>query len=253
MHSLSRFPVLLGLLALSLLPACYRVEYRSTITVPPALVGAWNGTWRSAMGGGQGTMALRLQTFDERPVLHVDTSHACLQGGAFQLSLRGTHFEVRRGGVPVFTAELEPDARRLVGDYACAADHGTWNVEWTRELPPLGDVTGDWTGTFATAQPPVDLDFALRLEQTWDDGNIVVNGEVHLEGQPQPLSITQGRVFHVDQGFDLVLSSIVGSTRFVVQGAGHFGDPVSASGLAFVDTLGGPQFAGAWTAERLPP
>lgn len=231
--------------------ACVRIERRTTeIGVPPALEGAWSGTWASTGNGGQGSVAMRLQSFEGRPVVRIESSHPCLQPGSYEFSLQPPQLELRRSGVPVFLGAIDSANRRIVGTYGCTADAGTWSVGWTGALPPIGDASGIWTGTFTAGSPPASTGFTMELRQGWQAGFLTVTGEVVVDGIGVGVPIESGSVEWEGNAFDLALRGTQLGLRVQVQGTGTLQSLPVCAGLLLVDLPTGGAIGGTWNAVR---
>lgn len=159
---------------------CTKVEVRSS-TRPggalAALTGSWMGTWRSAGAAGTGTVAIQVRAFADKPVVRLQIDNPCLTPRSYAFVQTGTRVELRADGVPVFWGDLGA-GKTLTGNYGCPEDHGSWMVTWENELPVIGDLSGTWHGSFAAATPPVQGAFVLELAQSWEDGLLVVEGQL---------------------------------------------------------------------------
>jgi hypothetical protein len=134
---------------------------------------------------------------------------------SYELQLAGATIELRAGGVPVLDAVLDAEARTLTGNYNCAADRGSWQASWVRELPELVDLTGDWAGT-VTVAGPFSLPLEIRLEQSVRAGELVLDGLVELpEALALPVPVT-GFVRFQDDGFELILQTLNGYQPSVI-------------------------------------
>ena len=179
--------------ALAGLSGCGDLEVRSVRSpevVPAILEGEWRGSWSSARNAGTGPLTLTVQEFDRTPLVALDIDNPCVAPRPYRIVLRGSTFELRDGDDVVLAAMLAPDGtRQLLGTYSCVNDSGTWTAIWQRDLPPLIDLSGAWTGEVTAAGPggvPVQRDLTLQLTQSVRDGRIVLDGELAL---PQLLPV----------------------------------------------------------------
>jgi len=241
--------VLAGLLLSA--AGCIKVQQHSTTDtrVPAVLQGHWNGAWSSAASATQGALELRVQSFADHPVLRVVTDNPCLTPAHYEFLNLGLRFEMRRDGVTVFAATLDPDARTLAGDYECDDDHGTWSAHWDRDLPPIGDVTGTWTGTISAGTPPRTVNLGLDLEQVWVDGFLTVTGSVNIPEMGFSQGLTGGLVEWHDDDFDIALRSdgTVG-IALLLQGVGQSANRSVENGLVVAQDPRLPFSTGVWTA-----
>ncbi len=177
--------LLRSLALLAVLPcfaACGKLEIRvtRTVSVPSTLLGEWTGTWTSAENGGGGSVAVRVRSFENQPLVGMAIDNPCVTPRQYEFVLAGNRIELRSNGVTLFQAVLAAE-QTMVGDYQCAEDHGTWQVTWQRALPPVLDVTGTWAGAVdAGAQGEVGL--LLHLTQTVRNGLLAGDGAVELPG-----------------------------------------------------------------------
>lgn len=209
------------LAALLFVPACIRVDRDVAGTVgglPETVLGEWQGTWTSVSPGmsGNGWVTLRLQRFQDLPVIRIDSNNPCLQPGAYSVEVRSREIVLTSGDAR-FEAEFAPDWRSLTGTYSCHDDHGIWQSAWSRELAPAGDLTGGWFGTWEP-DPPTQGGGELRLvlQQTWVAGSLQVRGTVVVPDLSQDLPITSGEVQWDGPTFRLVLATDTSRTPFLV-------------------------------------
>jgi hypothetical protein len=228
--------------------ACVKVERHATTGLPPQMLGAWSGSWRSTLATQQGPVALRLQQFEGKPVVQIDTTHPCLQEGEYQFVLGATQLELLRDGDVVFQAAVDLPARRFTGTYHCHEDSGTWTASWDHELPALGDIGGLWTGTFAAGT--VSRAFTMSIDQRWENGILLLDGQVVVEGLGVGFPITSGQVDFQGSTFDLRLRGNQVGTELVVQGAGSIAGGGTCAGLVLADDGSGQLVIGTWSATR---
>lgn len=231
--------------------ACVRIERRTTsVELPPAMLGAWSGGWTSATAGTQGQVSLRVQTFEQHPVVQIESAHPCLQNGAYEFRLRGAHMELMRNGEVVFAGDVDLGARRFSGTYQCTQDQGDWSADWNHDLPEIGNASGTWTGTFAAGSPPVTGDFTMEIEQTWNLGFLQISGEVVVDRFGVAFPIHSGQIEFRDSTFDMLLRGSQLGANVVVQGTGTVLGQAASSGLMLLDDPNVPLVGGTWTAVR---
>src|SRR5262245_51815695 len=228
--------------------ACIKVERHVTTTLPAQMLGAWSGSWTSSLATQQGPVALRLQQFEGKLVVQIDSSHPCLQDGQYEFALTATQLELRRDGEVVFEADVDFEARRFSGTYHCHEDSGTWTASWSHELPALGDIGGLWAGTFAAGS--VSRTFTMSIDQRWDNGLLDLEGQVVVEGLGVGFPITSGQVDFQGAAFDLVLRGNQLGTQVIVQGAGSIAGAGTCAGLVLADDGSGQLVIGSWNATR---
>ncbi len=244
---------LLFALAAALLASCVRIERHTTnIGVPTAMLGAWTGGWSSSTGGGQGSVTLHLQTFDQHPVVQVQAVHPCLRDGAYEFRMAGLHLELLRDSVVVFVGDVDLAARRLVGSYECAADRGVWSANWTNDLEPIGNIGGTWVGTFVAGSGP-PANFTMEVEQRWSLGFLQLVGEVVVDGFGVGFPISRGEIDFHGTGFDLLLRGNQLGTSVLLQGNGDLAGAPTCSGVMIVEDIVSPFVAGTWSAVRTGP
>lgn len=196
---------------------------RSSNVVPRALQGEWTGSWSSSSLDGQGELTVQVQQFDGQPVLAVDVDNPCLVAGEYQLVLTGTTLTLRRNGAITLSGALGAE-HTLAGTFTCAADEGTWHASWVRDLPPIVDLGGVWTGTIASSSAP-EAHLELQLAQSVRGGVLALDGTLTLPGLvPGTMAITGSARFRGGT-FDLVLVTPSGVVPNV-QLAG-IGDPAA--------------------------
>lgn len=227
-------------LLLPVLAACGKVQFQSTPGTPGAaaqeLYGEWVGTWASDSIEGTGPLSFRAQQFEGQLVFGVDIAHPCLNGSLYQLVFSGTHLELRDQGMPVMVGDLQ-EGRRFVGTYSCLEDSGTWEVVWSRDLPPVADLTGTWQGEILSIAGVSPLE--LVLEQYVAGGRIYVRGTLELPNDLDGLLPVDGLVRMRSSQFELSLVTESGVTPQVV--IGGFGDPATLNvHTGLVVTSGAP-------------
>jgi hypothetical protein len=203
---------------LFLFVSCGDLEVRSIRTdeaVPASLEGEWTGSWTSLENNTTGALTVRLQEFDHQPVVSMEINNPCLVPQSYELQLAGGTIELRAGGVPVLDAVVDAEARTLTGNYNCAADRGTWQASWVRELPELLDLSGEWAGT-VTVAGPVSTPLEVHFEQNVRAGALVLDGLIELpEALALPVPIS-GFVRFRDDDFELILQTLNGYQPAVV-------------------------------------
>lgn len=201
------------------LVACGDLELRSIRSpevVPAQLEGEWSGSWHSSSTTDSGPLVVRLQEFAGQPVVSLQIVNPCVQMRAYELVLGLSSVELRAEGDPVFVGVLG-EGRTLVGGYDCNNDVGSWTATWQRDLAPLIDLSGRWSGTLATAGALPRL-LTLQLEQTVREGMLALDGALTIDGiGPEPVRLPLvGTANFRSDGFDLALRSPDGSAPNVV-------------------------------------
>ena len=239
------------MLALLLLAACFDVDRRSrqSDTLPETLLGAWRGTWTSTGSTGAGSVAMAVREFEGNPILQLDTQHPCLIGSRFEFVQTGALWQLLLDDQPVFEATLDPTTRRLDGVYDCDADSGTWGVSWDRELPEIVDLSGAWTGTWVSVQPPLQGTFAMDLVQQYSNGRLLLTASIRLPGAGDSIEFDAGEVVWRESTFDLVLESGNGSGPLaLLQGRGDPQTLAIEDGLFLVENAQVPFRLALWSA-----
>jgi hypothetical protein len=243
---------MLALCVVGLSAACVRVQRTTTPAgaIPPQLLGSWVGSWQSGQGPGSGGITLDLQAFTARPVVHVEIDNPCLPTAQYSFAVTAERWELRAEGVPVFVATLDPSARMLTGHYECHDDHGTWTARWTHELPPVGDLSGLWTGSARVVGLGVESPMELELSQQWRQGLLRLDGHVRIPALQLDLLIAEGQVDWLRDRVDLQLRTEAESApEALLQGSGApEGD---LSGFVVIDDPRVPFSTAVWRVQRL--
>jgi len=195
---------------LFLAAACGDIDVREIRTegVPPELIGEWTGTWQSHLNVTGGMLLLRIQEFAGEPVVTVQVDHPCVKPREYEFRATATTVELLADGEVVFAAVVGSD-RTLIGTYDCAADRGSWDASWLRELPPVIDLAGRWDGGIRLDGAP-EQPFVMRLEQDVRGGALRLDGTIDLPGVlPEPLGITGWLEFH-ETTFEILLTTLPG-------------------------------------------
>lgn len=226
-----------GALALLCLAACGDLEVRRETApeaVPSQLRGEWGGTWRSSLANRSGGLTIRIQEFDQQPVVSLQIDNPCLVPRAYDLVLSGGAIALRADGEQVLVASLTGE-RRLDGTYGCDADSGTWSAEWRGELPEPVDLGGLWTGELVVTGG-VQRELRVTLDQVVRGGALVVEGFAALpEVLPFPIPVS-GVVAFGEDDFDLVMQSFEPRTVWSAEGTL---EPARID-LGLVQVLGAP-------------
>jgi hypothetical protein len=186
----------------------FEIRSNRASTVSPELLGEWTGVWHSSESTANGSVLLRVQVFEGRPVVGISIDNPCLPPRNYELIANGQSVELRAEGATVFAGEFGP-GRTLIGNYVCAQDNGAWHADWQRELPRIIDVSGAWRGTVAAASV-AEAALELDLEQSVVGGLVQVAGSVRLpEYVATPLPVS-GTVQFREGQFDLVLATSLG-------------------------------------------
>lgn len=176
---------LLLLAVILALAACSDVKTTApapVAAVPARLVGVWSGTWTTAAGDSAGDLTLRVQEFDDQPVVQIETDLPCISGTTFVLRFQATSFTATIGAQQVLRGELGA-ADTLSGTFACDAGVGTWQTTRIRSLPEVVDLSGVWTGAlYREGAPPQP--FTLRLVMALESGILRLGGDLTVEGSP---------------------------------------------------------------------
>lgn len=175
--------------------------------IPADLEGVWHGSWQSEQVSLSGTLVLRLQEWQNMPVVSVATDNPCVEPHDYDLALRPGRIELLDDGEVVFAAEFGP-GRTLTGTYVCHQDRGNWAAQWTEALPPIVDLSGTWLGTLSTAGLP-DQVLSLDLVQSVRHGAIALDARMALPELPEPgvqVLLAGNAVFRIG-GFDLLLAT----------------------------------------------
>ncbi|MFY9344684.1 MAG: hypothetical protein WAT39_19485 [Planctomycetota bacterium] len=206
--------------------SCGDLDVRSLRTadaVPAALVGEWEGNWRSSATGRTGEVRVQVQEFGGEPLVHVDIDNPSVQPQVVDLVLTEDSIELRSGGEVVMSARLFQD-RRLEGLFAVSGDRGTWSADWQRDLPPVGDLGGVWRGDLVPLGGDV-VAIELELVQTVSSGQLRLDGLLAVPGAwPAPVAI-EGSARFGAAGFELLARSVPGSAvPFTLSAAGAAGE-----------------------------
>ena len=239
-----------------LLAACGDIDVRSIRSgdvVPEELEGEWWGAWISALSGVNGVLTLRIQHFAGEPVVGVQIAHPCLPPNQYEFRATASTVELLADDVVLFRGVLGDD-RTLIGTYGCAADLGSWDATWHRDLPPVADLGGLWVGTVTVPGLPTQ-EMQLQLEQSVRDGALVLTGAGALPGlltEPLPLL---GQVQFRQDAFDLGLVTAPGILPIVqLVGIGDTASLQITNGQlqVAVDPLH-PIVQGLWSVQRVGP
>lgn len=256
MHAPRLCPVLL-LLSVPFV-GCGKLQLKTTVTpqsIPAQMQGEWTGTWTSANGVAHGDLLVRLQTFDDNPVVGFETNHPEMQIIDFRFLFLGRHVEIHSSDPTdnaVFSGDTAADLRTMTGTYSCIGDAGTWQTAWHRTLPPIGDVSGDWVGGFESFQPPLQAPLHLQLVQTWVDGVLHVRGEIDVPGTDNQIAIHDGIVDWRENDFVLLLTTDPNAPPTVLLQAAGARSQFSVSGALQVDPGSGqPVVTAVWTATMV--
>lgn len=215
-----RIAFALEALAVLLLSACGDIEVRSVPadTQPTELLsGIWSGGWESDNSADSGTLEVRIQDFDGEPVVSIVIDNPCLQPQDYDLTIAGNVIRLEEDGVAVLEASLVgPD--QLVGSYTCALDSGSWGAARIATLPEPIDLSGAWQGRIYV--PGVaSQDLNLRLLQSVQAGQLVLDGSVELPGVlPFPIPV-EGLVVFQDQEFLVTMQTSPGFLPILRLGA----------------------------------
>jgi hypothetical protein len=243
---------------LSLLPAaCGKLRLQTTITpqaIPAQMEGEWSGTWTSTATAAHGSLEVRLQTFASNPVVRFETDHPAMQVSDFRFLFLGQHVEIHAtdATAAAFSGDIASGLRTMEGTYRCAGDAGTWQAVWSRTLPPIGDVSGDWFGGFESFQPPVQAPLHLHLVQTWIDGLLHVTGEIDVPGTSNQIAIQDGIVEWRESDFVILMTTDPAAPPTVLLQAAGVRSQFTVNGALQVDPGGGlPTVTAVWTATMV--
>lgn len=238
-------------LAVAVLPSCFKVERTSTSrdVVPADWEGEWIGTWSASDGTGRGSMALHARSFEGLPVLQVETDNPCIGAASYTFARQGLSWELTGDDGTEFRGVLNPSRRQLSGTFACPREHGTWQVDFERSLPPIGDLGGEWNGSMAVVSPPVFAAIVLDLDQRWQGGVLRIGGVVHLWSLGLSVPIAEGRVDWRGDRFTLLLRTDANQGPGIwLQGRGSDGARSVEDGIFLVDDPRLPFRTGSWNA-----
>lgn len=175
--------------------------------VPPPLLGEWRGEWESNGTQGGGAIEVRVQQYEQQPVVSVVLDNPCIVPQTYELFFVGAGIELRAQGSTVLRAELGEDGE-LVGVYDCAADSGTWSAVREGDLPEILDLSGEWLGTVDAVSGGDDL--LMSFEQLVLGGTVRLQGTLQLpEFMPVPLPVV-GSVRFREDDFEVVLLTTAG-------------------------------------------
>ena len=106
----------------------------------------------------------------------------------------------------------------MVGSYTCALDSGSWGAARIATLPEPIDLSGAWQGRIYV--PGVaSQDLNLRLLQSVQAGQLVLDGSVELPGVlPFPIPV-EGLVVFQDQEFLVTMQTSPGFLPILRLGA----------------------------------
>ncbi len=190
---------------------------RSPQVVPTALLGEWSGTWTSANASAattSGDVLVRVQAFEDQPIVQVQFDHPCVEPRVYELVLSGESIALRADGVVVLAASLAGEGQ-LLGTFQCPADLGTWSATRQRDLPVVLDLGGSWQAELAVIGAPVRA-FDLSLVQSVRSGFVQLDGLLDL-GDLWPLPVmVEGPVQFVGEEFQFALRTVVGSSPDVL-------------------------------------
>ncbi|HEU4420646.1 MAG TPA: hypothetical protein VFT55_17030 [Planctomycetota bacterium] len=173
--------------------------------IPADLEGVWLGSWQSEQVSLSGTLTLRLQEWQNQPVVSVATDNPCVEPHDYDLALRPGRIELLDDGEVVFAAEFGP-GRTLTGTYVCHEDRGHWAAQWTEALPAIVDLSGTWLGTLSAAGFP-DQVLSLQLVQSVRNGAIALDALMALPELPGVQVLLIGNAVFRIGGFDLLLAT----------------------------------------------
>lgn len=218
--------LLAALAAMPFFASCYKVQTRTTVSsvVPLQLQGEWNGTWTDASGQQSGSLRFLVRTFQGELVLSFETDNPAAQQQTFAFAFRGPHVEMASSEIR-FSGDLDAAARIFAGEFSGSRGDGTWQADWTRELPPIIDLSGTWIGSFrgdSELIPPGPM--VLTLQQQLVQGQMRVTGDLELQDLSMQVPIVDGYVDWNADTFDVQLLSDI-SLLPIVQLTG-VGDPL---------------------------
>lgn len=252
------FRSLAALAALSLAASCYyKVETRLTTptAVAAQLEGEWNGTWTNAPGDQTGSLRFLLRTFQGQLVLGFATDNPAAQQQTFAFAFQGAHVEVT-GAEIQFLGDLDVKAKVFAGTFTGSHGAGTWQADWTRELPPIVDLSGTWIGTYrGDSQLIPEGPLTLTLVQQLVHGQLRVTGSIELQSLSLTVPVVDGAVDWNADTFDVQLISDI-TTLPIVQLTG-VGDPlqrrIDQGEFVVLPPPGLPVGLGSWQAVWVAP
>lgn len=200
-----------------------------------AVKGEWRGTWLSGDTGQSGSLTLRIQEFDQQPVVAATFTNACLLSPNYQLVMLGESVTLQLDGIPILVAQFT-STDQLVGSYSCQQDSGTWSAARLGSLPDPLDLSGTWQGT-AMIAGVAEYPVLVELEQFVRNGRIELEGFAELQGLlPFQLPLAGNAIFRTTN-FELVLQTNAGfEPSMVFAGIGDR-EPLQV-GFGLIQTLG---------------
>lgn len=249
--------LLAALTAMAFCASCYKVQTRTTVSsvVPAQLQGEWNGTWTDAAGQATGSLSFLLRTFQGQLVLSFETDNPAAQQQTFAFAFHGPHVEVSSSEIR-FSGDLDATARIFAGDFSGSGGDGTWQADWTRELPPIVDLSGTWIGSYRGDNELIPAgSMVLVLQQQLVQGQMRVTGSLELQDPSMQVPIVDGYVDWNADTFDVQMLSDI-SMLPIVQLTG-VGDPlqrrIDHGQFLVLPPPGLPVGLGSWQAVWVAP